>query len=230
MELMMTRVDEDFRKYLAPTPFVDCDHQKIVEYAHSLTRHASSPVENAISLYYAVRDDVRYDPYDIRLDPAHLKASYTLQVQRGYCVAKAVLLAAASRAVGIPSRLGFADVRNHLTTARLKASMGTDLFVYHGYTELFLNGRWVKATPAFNRSLCERFNVTPLAFDGVNDSVFQAYDQNGNKHMEYVRDHGTYADVPLGDIIESFKRHYPRLIVESVLFNEGEFENEARPL
>ena len=226
----MTRVDEDFQKYLTATPFIDWDNQKIIEYARLVTRRDSSPVKRAISLFYAVRDDVRYDPYDVHLDLAHLKASYTLQVQRGYCVAKAVLLAAASRAIGIPSRLGFADVRNHLTTARLKASMGTDLFVYHGYTELFLNGRWVKATPAFNRSLCERFDVKPLDFDGVNDSIFQPYDLNGNKHMEYVRDHGTYADIPLGDIIESFKRHYPRLVVESVLFDGGDFENEARPL
>jgi transglutaminase-like putative cysteine protease len=230
MESTMAKANEGLWKYLAPTPFINCDNQQIIEYAHSLTRHTSSPVENAISMYYAVRDDVRYDPYNVRLDLAHLKASYTLQVRRGFCVSKAVLLAAASRAVGIPSRLGFADVRNHLTTARLRASMGTDLFVYHGYTELFLNGRWVKATPAFNRSLCERFNVKPLAFDGVNDSVFQAYDVNGNKHLEYVRDHGAYADVPLSDIVESFKRHYPRLIVENVLASKDDFENEARPL
>jgi len=226
----MTKANEWFRKYLAPTPFIDCDHQNIIDYARSLTRQTASPVENAISLYYAVRDDVRYDPYNVRLDLAHLKAGYTLQVRRGFCVSKAVLLAAASRAVGIPSRLGFANVRNHLTTERLRASMGTDLFVYHGYTELFLNHRWVKATPAFNRSLCERFNVKPLGFDGVNDSMFQAYDENGNQHMEYVQDHGAYADVPLSDIVESFRRHYPRLIVESLLAGEDDFENEARPL
>jgi len=226
----MTRADEDFVKYLAPTPFIDSDNQKIVEYARSVTRGDSSAVQSAIRLFYAVRDDIRYDPYGVRLDLAHLKASYTLQVRRGYCVAKAALLAAASRAVGIPSRLGFADVRNHLTTPRLKASMGTDLFVYHGYTELFLNGRWVKATPAFNRSLCERFNVKPLDFDGVHDSVFQPHDLNGNRHMEYVRDHGTFADVPLDDIVESFKGHYPHVVVESVLVDEGDFEDEARPL
>jgi transglutaminase-like putative cysteine protease len=226
----MAKENEGFRKYLVPTPFIDCDNQQIIAYANSLSCHTSCPVENAISIYHAVRDDVRYDPYNVRLDQAHLKASYTLQVRRGFCVSKAVLLAAASRAVGIPSRLGFANVRNHLTTARLRESMGTDLFVYHGYTELFLNGRWVKATPAFNRSLCERFNVKPLAFDGVNDSMFQAYDENGNKHMEYVQDHGAYADVPLSDIVESFKRHYPRLIVENVLDSEDDFENEARPL
>jgi transglutaminase-like putative cysteine protease len=225
----MAKENEELWQYLTPTPIIDCDNQQIIEYAHSLTRLTSYPVENAVSLYYAVRDDIRYDPYNVRLDQDHLKASYTLQVRRGFCVPKAVLLAAASRAIGIPSRLGFANVRNHLTTARLRASMGTDLFVYHGYAELFLNGRWVKATPAFNRSLCERFNVKPLAFDGVNDAVFQAYDENGNKHMEYVRDHGAYADVPLSDIVESFKRHYPGLIIENALAGEDNFENEARP-
>ena len=225
----MAKENEELWQYLTPTPIIDCDNQQIIEYAHSLTRLTSYPVENAVSLYYAVRDDIRYDPYNVRLDQDHLKASYTLQVRRGFCVPKAVLLAAASRAIGIPSRLGFANVRNHLTTARLRESMGTDLFVSHGYAELFLNGRWVKATPAFNRSLCERFNVKPLAFDGVNDAVFQAYDENGNKHMEYVRDHGAYADVPLSDIVESFKRHYPGLIIENALAGEDNFENEARP-
>ena len=106
MESMMAQVDEDVSRYLVPTPFIDCDSQQIVEYAHSVTRRTGSPVDNAISLYHAVRDDIRYDPYHVRLDLAHLKASYTLQVRRGYCVSKAVLLAAASRAVGIPSRLG----------------------------------------------------------------------------------------------------------------------------
>ncbi len=225
----MTRENDEIRKYLAPTPFIDSDNQQIVAYVRSLTRPAASPVENAISIYYAVRDDIRYDPYRVSLDPAQLKASNTLQARRGFCVTKAVLLAAASRAAGIPSRLGFADVRNHLTTERLRAIMGTDLFVYHGYTELFLDGRWVKATPAFNRSLCERFNVKPLDFDGVHDSMFQAYDMKGNKHMEYVRDHGTYADLPLNDIIESYRRHYPRLIEENMLVTGGDFEREARP-
>jgi len=228
METTMAKENEGFRKYLVPTPFIDCDNQQIIEYARSLTHPTASTVENAISIYYAVRDDVRYDPYFVSLDPSHLKASYTLQARRGFCVTKAVLLAAASRAAGIPSRLGFADVRNHLTTERLRALMGTDLFVYHGYTELFLDGRWVKATPAFNRSLCERFNVKPLDFDGVHDSVFQAYDMKGNKHMEYVRDHGAYADLPLSDIAESYRRHYPHLIVENMLAAEGDFEKEAR--
>jgi len=230
MEVKMVKMSEELGDFLVSTPFIDCDNHQIIEYARALTHPTSSSTENAISLYYAVRDDIRYDPYNMRLSSEHLKASYTLQVRRGYCVTKAVLLAATCRAVGIPSRLGFADVRNHLTTERLQTSMGTNLFVYHGYTELFLNGRWVKATPTFNRSLCDRFNVKPLEFDGMHDSVFHAFDAKGNKHMEYVQDRGTYADVPLSEIVDSFKRHYPDLTLGDILVNEGDFEKEAQPL
>lgn len=187
-------------------------------------------MEKAIQLYYKVRDSIRYDPYNIRMEVDYLRASNTLAVKRGYCVSKAVLLAAVCRAVGIPSRLGFADVKNHLNTPRLKETMGTDLFTYHGYVEMFLNDRWVKATPAFNRSLCERFGVHPLEFDGINDSMFQPYDTSGKKHLEYVRDHGVFADVPLDDIIEAFKQHYPGQVAEGELVSAGDFENEARPM
>lgn len=226
----MLMINKEFSKYLAPTSFIDCDNSQIVTYAHSLTRSTSTTVEMAINLYKAVRDDVRYDPYNICLDLHHLKASYTLQLRKGYCVSKAILLAAACRAVGIPCRLRFADVKNHLSTKRLRRRMGTDLFVYHGYNELYLNGRWVKATPTFNRSLCEKFNIKPLDFDGINDSILHPYDMNGNKHLEYVYDHGVYDDVPLNEIIESFKHHYPTLTFDGKMNIKDEFEDEASPL
>lgn len=215
------------RQYLNPTPFIDCDDEKIRAYARSHTVSSVSAVQNAIRLYYAVRDDIRYDPYNIRLDPDGLRAGYTLKAGTGFCISKAVLLAAVCRAAGIPSRLGFADVKNHLSTRRLRESMETDLFVFHGYTELFLDGRWVKATPAFNRSLCERFQVRPLDFDGKNDSVFHPFDVNGNQHMEYVRDRGVYADVPLDEIVAAFQRHYPRLMEEKMPAAGADFERDA---
>jgi transglutaminase-like putative cysteine protease len=201
---------DDLSNYLSPTAFIDCDNQTIVDYAHSKTDKNSSDVDKAVRLYYAVRDDIYYDPYRFSPDPEKMKASYTLESKRGYCVAKAVLLAATSRAVGIPSRLGFADVINHLATERLKKLMGTDIFYYHGYTEFFLNNKWVKATPAFNRSMCEKFSVKPLEFDGANDSIFHAFDTQGNKHMEYLRDHGSFADLPLATIIEAYAVLYSK--------------------
>jgi transglutaminase-like putative cysteine protease len=136
-------------------------------------------------------------------------------------VAKAALLAAASRAVGLPSRLGFADVRTHLTTERMRRAMGTDLFVFHGYAELYLEGRWVKATPAFNRTLCERFDVAPLEFDGRHDSLFQQADRQGHRYMEYVRDRGQFDDLPLATIHAAFVEHYPALMTGAVYGVEG---------
>lgn len=92
--------------------------------------------------------------------------------------------------------------------------MGTDLFVYHGYAELCLDGRWVKATPAFNRTLCERFDVEPLAFDGIDDALLQQLDRSGNRYMEYVNDRGTRSDLPLEEIRGAFASHYPHLMTE----------------
>ena len=96
-----------------------------------------------------------------------------------------------------------------LTTPRLREKMGTDLFVYHGYAELLLDGRWVKATPAFNQALCDKFRVKPLEWDGREDSVFHEFDQDHRRHMEYLRDHGSFADVPVEVIRAAFREVYP---------------------
>ncbi|MFX5622752.1 transglutaminase, partial [Acinetobacter baumannii] len=83
---------------------------------------------------------------------------------------KAILLAACARHCRIPARIGLADVRNHLATPRLLEALRSEVVAMHGYTELYREGRWVKATPAFNRALCCAFDVAPLEFDGVADS------------------------------------------------------------
>ncbi|MBV8538038.1 MAG: transglutaminase family protein, partial [Alphaproteobacteria bacterium] len=185
----------DTAAYLAPGQFVDSDHPAVIAFARDTAANAD-PVDAAVRLYYAVRDDVLYDPYRPFDDPATYRASSVLAERRGYCVGKAALLAAAARVIGIPARLGFADVRNHLATPRLLALVGTDLFIYHGITELWLHGRWVKATPTFNRTLCDKFHIHPLEFDGRRDATLHPYDRAGRQHMEYVRQRGTYADVP----------------------------------
>ena len=203
-------MSEDFSQYLQPTFFLDFDHAKVADFAGAICKSTMTATEKAVALYYAVRDQIRYDPYDLRYSQPAMKASAILAKQSGYCVAKAVLLAAVGRQQGIPCRLGFADVTNHLSTARLRKMMGTDLFIYHGYTEMHLSGKWVKATPAFNLSLCTRFAVLPLEFDGTQDSIFHAYDAHGQKHMEYVRDHGHFADLPFARIFTAYDRTYPK--------------------
>jgi transglutaminase-like putative cysteine protease len=195
-------------EYLRPTEFIDSDSPEIQDFAQKAVGDATTPRDKAVILYFAVRDGIYYDPYRIDPSPNAYKASNILRQGYGYCVAKAVVLAAVLRAQGIPSRLHFADVRNHLTTERLKKMMKTDTFYYHGYNDIWLDGRWIKVTPAFNLSLCEKFKVKPLDFDGVNDAIFHPFDLEGRRHMEYVTDHGSFADLPYDTIINSFLTHY----------------------
>ncbi len=196
--------------YLAPTPILDSEHPSVVALAREAAAGAASPVDRAVRLYRAVRDGLWYDPYAPFYRPEHYRASRVLAAGRGYCVQKAAVLAAAARTVGIPSRLAFATVRNHLATRQLLEYLGSDLFVYHGVVELYLEGQWVKATPAFNRELCERHGVEPLEFDGRSDSVFQAYDRENRRFMEYVAFHGSHADVPVDELVRAWEEAYGR--------------------
>ena len=192
---------------LKPTAQIDSDHPAVQAFARE---HASGSTdrERAIALYYAVRDGFRYDPYRIDLSAAGMTASSVIAAGFGWCVPKATLLAAACRAAGIPARLGFADVRNHLSTERMRATMKTDVFIWHGYTDIWLDGAWRKATPAFNIELCERFGLHPLAFDGVADSIYHPFDRSGNKHMEYLAQRGAYVEMPLAQIVADFDATY----------------------
>jgi transglutaminase-like putative cysteine protease len=195
-------------EYLSPGRFVDSAHPAVVAFAREHSRGGSQR-EKAISLYYAVRDAVRYNPFqNFMVDDAY-RGSTCLERGEGWCVPKAALLAACARAVGIPARVGYADVKNHLTTPALTAKMGTDLFVFHGYADLLLDGKWVKATPAFNLAMCTRFRVKPLEFDGSDDSIFHAFDEDNRRHMEYVQFRGDYADVPADEIRRVFSETYP---------------------
>jgi transglutaminase-like putative cysteine protease len=161
-----------------------------------------------VRLYLAVRDGIRYDPYSPFYLPEHYRASYVLKRGRSFCVPKASLLCALSRACGIPSRVGLADVRNHLTTKQWIDFIGTDLFVCHGFVELYLEGKWVKATPAFNRELCEKHHVPPLEFNGRQDSLFQPYNLQNQRFMQYVAFRGVYADIPVEEIVDAWKKAY----------------------
>jgi transglutaminase-like putative cysteine protease len=195
--------------YLAPTATIDSDHPTVVAYARNAIEGISGgAVEKAVRLYYAVRDGIWYDPYQPFYKPEHYRASCVLRVGRAFCIGKAALLCALGRTSGIPARVGFADVRNHLTTRQLRDFMGTDLFVFHGYTEFLLGGKWVKATPAFNVELCRRHRVKALEFDGQADSIFHPYNEESRLFMEYVREHGAFHDIPTERIVSAWGAAY----------------------
>ena len=225
-------------EYLRPTPTIECRHPEIVAYAEQRSSGARNDIEKAVKLYYAVRDEIRYDPYCAVVTIEGLKATRTLAEGVGWCVPKAILLAACCRALGVPARLGYADVRNHMSTASMRERMQTEIYYWHGYTSIHLEGKWVKATPAFNLSMCEKFGLLPLEFDGREDSIFQPFDLAGERHMEYVRDRGEHADVPLASIQETFADVYAHLDMGGAQQDaaerggdsdfEAELEQEAR--
>jgi transglutaminase-like putative cysteine protease len=194
--------------WLAPTWFVDCGDDDVAGFARDAIGTAATPMEQAVRLFYAVRDGFRYDPYNVDHSPEAFRASTVVRSSSNWCVPKSVLLTAAARSAGIPARLGFADVKNHLTSKKLSASMGTDLFAWHGYSVLLIDERWFKLSTAFNIELCERFGVKPLEFDGTADALMHPFDQAGNRHMEYVKQRGSFDDLPLDTILADFAEIY----------------------
>lgn len=216
-------MNQEHLPYLTPTAIIDSDHESIQDFATKISNGMIDPVEIAVKLYLAVRDGILYDPYSPFYLPEHYRASYVLKRGRSFCVPKASLLCALGRACGIPSRIGLADVRNHLATKQLIEFIGSDLFVYHGFVEFYLEGKWVKATPAFNIDLCKRHHVPPLEFNGREDSLFQAYNLRNQKFMEYVAFHGVYADLPVDKIFAAWEKAYGKDRVRNWIkrFEEG---------
>lgn len=215
------------QSYLQSGRFIDSDHSLVIQFAEAWRGASRDPREQVVSLYYAVRDKVRYNPYSFSRDPETLKASHALAAGESYCVPKALLLAACARHCGIPARIGLADVRNHLSSPRLLEILRSEVFAMHGYTELLLDGRWVKATPAFNLALCKVFKVAPLEFDGRSDSVFHPFNEQGERYMEYLADHGQFADLPLELFFGHLQHCYPHLFAADSAFLRGDLQAEV---
>lgn len=212
-------------EFLAPADFIDSEAPAVTAFARKAAGSIADPRERALRLYKAVRDGIVYDPYIDFGDAAFYRASTVIERGRTFCIGKAALLAAVARASGIPARVGYADVKNHMTSRRLYELMKTDEFNWHSYAELRLNDRWVKATPAFDLALCDKVGLKPLDFDGETDSLFHEFDRAGRRHMEYLRDRGTYVDVPFETLMIEFKKYYPQLFHAGHL--DADFRNEA---
>ena len=209
MEYHSNGYPEPSEVYLKPTAFLDYDNAAVREFAKQAVDGASGDREKAIKAFYAVRDFIRYDPYRISDQARTYSASYVIESGAAFCIPKASLLAAVTRCAGIPTAIGLSNVTNHLCSQRLREVMGgKDLFVHHGYAVMWIDGKWVKAAPAFNIELCEKFDVTPTEFDGVEDALLQEFDKRGRRHMQYVADHGVWSDLPFDRIHSDFNEYY----------------------
>lgn len=202
-------------RYLEPTSFIDFEQPEVVNFTRQAVEGAQSPREQAVRLFLAVRDIVRYDPFTMRMTPEGFRASTVVREKGAFCIPKAVLLAAGARLLGIPAAIGLSDVVNHFSTPKMQQMMGgREVFMHHGWTALHIEGRWVKAVPAFNRELCALMGVPPTDFDGMRDAILQQYKEDGSVHMEYLRDHGVWSDLPYLRIDSDWTGYYP-----SVLWN-----------
>ena len=208
---METAMDECLR----PTETIDCDSPSIRSKAEALTEGLEGDREKAVALFYFVRDGIRFNPYSLGHLLEHNRASAVLERGHGFCYQKAIVLAALARAVGIPARLGFADIRNHQLSEEFLARMfGSDLQIYHGYAELYLDGRWVMATPAYDLDMCDKNGFIPVEFDGESDAKFHRYSRDGRLHIEYVVQHGHYDDLPWEEILEARNALVARLGID----------------
>ena len=199
---------EQLNDFLSPTPGIDSDNESVRVKAVEVTRGLDTVSDRAGSLFYWVRDEIKYEPLvEIEILEGY-RASRTLGRGRGFCVEKAALLAAFARVVGIPARVHLADIRNHLIPKKLVKVMKTNLFACHGYSELYINGKWVKATPAFDQAMCREKRIRPVEFDAEEDAIFHSHNLDGELHIEYVKDRGYYADVPINDILASWIEVY----------------------
>ena len=194
-------------KFLKPTPYIDCDAEPVKEKSREIVQGIITQRDKAIRIFYAVRDGIKYTIYGKRSLPEHFRASSVLSAGEGYCVQKAILLVALARAASIPARLRFAAIRSHLVPKELLEKRGTDLFAYHGYADLRIEGSWVKATPTFDIVSCVNAGLRPVDFDGHHDALLPSTTLNGKPHIEYVKDRGFFEDVPFDDIMQASLRN-----------------------
>jgi hypothetical protein len=205
--------------YLRDTVFLNFRNERFDDFTSGINPLLPKK-DIGIALYYLVRDAFIYDPYHLDLTCDGLTASNVLGKKRAWCVEKSSVLAACARRFGIPSRLGYAIVTNHIGVDKLKAMLRREEIVFHGFVEMYLNGQWVKCTPAFDERICALTRVTPLEWDGETDSLFQEFER-GEKFMEYVHFYGVFDDVPVQLMNDEMLKYYPHLFEKE--YNTREF-------
>ena len=213
---------------LARTEFLDFESSEVQALVLRTVSPGDTKTQQAIKLYYAIRDGIRYEVYGADLSRTGLRASAIIRSGTGFCVHKSLVYATCLRAVGIPSRLVFSDVRNHLASPRLCELVGGDLFRFHSLTAVHLEGRWVKATPVFNKTLCRLYQMSPLEFDGTADSLYHPFDAIGRRHMEFVHTHGDFDDFPYDLVVGGIRTAHPLLFASQFKTAQGSLAEEAQ--
>ncbi|WP_299201748.1 transglutaminase-like domain-containing protein [Brumimicrobium sp.] len=200
---------EEQERYLRSTPILEVNDKSTKELIADIDL-SKSKKEQAVALYYKVRDGFIYNPYHLDLRPEALKSSTISKKSRAWCVEKSIVMATGLRALGIPSKLGYGIVINHIGVEKLTQALRREEIVFHGYVSAYIDGKWVKSTPAFDPLICKVSGVEPLEWEGEEDALFQAY-QGSQKFMEYTHFYGEFDDVPVDLMNAEMEKYYPHL-------------------
>ncbi len=215
-------------EYLKCTEVIDCDAKYVKEKAQALTEGLETAREKAVALYYFARDEIKHNPYAPMQVRENYKATVTLERGSGTCEHKAVVLVALCRAAGIPARLGYVDIRDHLLSEKFRQMIGGDnLLIQHGYVEIYIDGKWIHACPAYDLATCQKAGFVPVDFDGINNAKDSPYNQEGKPHIEHVKDHGHYADFPWDEIVNYRKEWVARIGREWTEFTDNVKSHEV---
>lgn len=196
-------------KYLESTYYIDFEEESVQNLIAEFKSDALSDKEKSIGIYTKVRDHWKYDPYSISFSKDKYKSSCIAKKQTGNCVEKSIILIACLRGLGIPARLHLGKVKNHIAVERLTEKFGSNELTPHGMVSVYLDNKWLKMSPAFNKTLCKKLKVEPLDFDGENNSFLQQYNSEGTRFMEYTDDYGYFEDIPFDFMLQKLKEHYP---------------------
>lgn len=217
------------RELLAETEFFDLSSLEVTEF---IDKHLKAPStdkrQQAVELFYAVRDSLFYEIYSADFSREEMKASAIIKKKSGLCIHKSIVYVTLLRHIGIPARLWFTDVKNHLCSPQLENMMGGNVFHYHCLVSLQLDGKWLKATPVFNGRLCQLYKMTPLEFDGYNDCVQHAYDDAGQQYMEILNDHGEFDDLPHTFLLNGMRAKHATLFASKTKFKSGSLLKDVR--
>jgi transglutaminase-like putative cysteine protease len=197
----------DLAPFLAPSRFVESTHAAIVEHVAFLDLEALAPRARAARLFEHVRSDVRYD-FLAKFGEDDYLASNVLASGRGFCVQKAVLLAALGRAAGIPTAIVLCDMRDHALPERIAQALRTDVMHHHGLNAFHLDGRWVSVDASLDPKFLDRKRLARVAFDGTADALLPKATLDGARAAEYLVFHGRYADLPFAETTQAFLDGY----------------------
>ena len=71
-------------------------------------------------------------------------------------------------------------------------------------------------------------NGVPVA-EGRSDALLHQHSADGAQHMEYVRDHGWFADLPLPEILTALRSHYGDLVGAEAPTDEFQAPGSPQP-